>query len=64
MATCAVCKKNIQPRPENAFAPFCSARCRQVDLGKWLNEEYRIPSGPEEEEDPQVDLNGTNEERD
>ena len=24
------------------FAPFCSKRCRLVDLGKWLNEEYQI----------------------
>jgi endogenous inhibitor of DNA gyrase (YacG/DUF329 family) len=22
--------------------PFCSARCKAIDLGKWLNEEYRI----------------------
>jgi endogenous inhibitor of DNA gyrase (YacG/DUF329 family) len=24
--------------------PFCSARCKQIDLGKWLFEEYRLPS--------------------
>lgn len=24
--------------------PFCSERCKMVDLGKWLGEEYRIPS--------------------
>lgn len=27
-----------------ATRPFCSARCRQIDLGKWLNEEYRVPA--------------------
>ena len=24
--------------------PFCSRRCSQLDLGKWLNEEYRVPA--------------------
>jgi len=28
----------------NPFRPFCSERCRLIDLGKWLEEEYRIPS--------------------
>ncbi len=35
----------MAPRPENRSAPFCSDRCRLVDLAKWLGEEYRIP-GP------------------
>jgi endogenous inhibitor of DNA gyrase (YacG/DUF329 family) len=26
------------------FAPFCSERCKLVDLGKWLNEEHRVES--------------------
>jgi len=29
----------------NRAFPFCSDRCRLVDLGKWLGEEYRVP-GP------------------
>ena len=24
--------------------PFCSRRCAQLDLGKWLNEDYRVPA--------------------
>lgn len=28
------------------FRPFCSARCKQVDLGKWFNEAYVIPGEP------------------
>ena len=35
----------MPPRPENRAFPFCSDRCRLLDLGKWLGEEYRIP-GP------------------
>jgi endogenous inhibitor of DNA gyrase (YacG/DUF329 family) len=27
---------------EIPFRPFCSERCKMVDLGKWLNEEYKI----------------------
>jgi endogenous inhibitor of DNA gyrase (YacG/DUF329 family) len=42
---CAICRKPVPPRPENPFYPFCSERCRLIDLGKWLGEEYRI-AGP------------------
>jgi endogenous inhibitor of DNA gyrase (YacG/DUF329 family) len=43
MAKCPSCGKEAKPRAENPVFPFCSPRCRQVDLGRWLNEEYRIP---------------------
>jgi endogenous inhibitor of DNA gyrase (YacG/DUF329 family) len=26
--------------------PFCSPRCRLIDLGRWLGEDYRFPAGP------------------
>jgi endogenous inhibitor of DNA gyrase (YacG/DUF329 family) len=42
---CPICGKPVAPRSENRSAPFCSDRCRLVDLAKWLGEEYRIP-GP------------------
>ncbi len=29
--------------PENKFRPFCSERCKLVDLGQWATESYRIP---------------------
>ena len=31
--------------------PFCSARCADIDLGRWLTEQYRIPGPSEEAED-------------
>lgn len=42
---CPICKKEV---PLNApEMPFCSERCRLIDLGKWADEEYRIPiAGP------------------
>jgi endogenous inhibitor of DNA gyrase (YacG/DUF329 family) len=36
--------------PPDAYRPFCSARCRSADLGKWLEGSYRI-SAPLSEED-------------
>ena len=46
------CRRPAPPRAENAEFPFCSARCRAVDLGRWLTEAYRIPTtAPELEED-------------
>jgi endogenous inhibitor of DNA gyrase (YacG/DUF329 family) len=43
MATCPTCNKPVAPREQNTAFPFCCARCQQVDLGRWLNEEYRVP---------------------
>jgi uncharacterized protein len=42
---CPTCGKPAAPRASNRAYPFCSPRCRLIDLGKWLGEEYRIP-GP------------------
>jgi endogenous inhibitor of DNA gyrase (YacG/DUF329 family) len=30
--------------------PFCSAKCRLIDLGRWLGEGYRIPTGHDDNE--------------
>ena len=43
MPRCPICAKEAAPRAQNAAFPFCSPRCRQIDLGRWLNEEYRVP---------------------
>jgi endogenous inhibitor of DNA gyrase (YacG/DUF329 family) len=33
--------------PQGAkFAPFCSERCKLIDLGRWLGDEYRVPGEP------------------
>lgn len=40
MALCPICKKNPA---EPAFRPFCSKRCADVDLGRWLTGGYAIP---------------------
>jgi hypothetical protein len=40
---CPKCGKAAQWRG-NPFRPFCSERCRMIDLGAWVDEEYRIPA--------------------
>lgn len=38
---CPVCRKETAWQ-DNPFRPFCSERCRLIDLGRWAAEEYRI----------------------
>ena len=50
--TCPVCGK---PR-EAKFAPFCSRRCAQIDLGRWLKGNYVIPGAePDKGGKPELD---------
>ena len=42
IVTCPQCGKEYQWDSNNRFRPFCSERCRLIDLGKWANEEYRV----------------------
>jgi uncharacterized protein len=39
---CPTCKKSVL-KQENAFFPFCSERCRLIDLGQWLDGGYSVP---------------------
>lgn len=45
--SCPICKK---PTVES-YRPFCSKRCADVDLGRWMSESYAIPAESEEEAD-------------
>jgi endogenous inhibitor of DNA gyrase (YacG/DUF329 family) len=49
-AACPICGKPAEP----AHRPFCSARCRQVDLGRWLTGSYVIP-GPAVPQDDEAE---------
>ena len=45
-ASCPICTKpGLRPH-----IPFCSARCAQIDLGKWLNGDYAIPAHEAEQD--------------
>ncbi|MCB1758869.1 MAG: DNA gyrase inhibitor YacG [Gammaproteobacteria bacterium] len=41
-AHCPVCKAPFLWRSDSPWRPFCSERCRLIDLGAWLDEGYRI----------------------
>lgn len=40
---CPQCGGEALYAPENPWRPFCSERCKQIDLGAWAEESYRIP---------------------
>lgn len=43
---CPTCRRESK-KDGNKLFPFCSERCQLVDLGRWLDEEYRIPDEPD-----------------
>ena len=43
---CPVCQEATALTRENRWRPFCSERCKLVDLGRWLGEEYVIGGPP------------------
>lgn len=43
---CPICRR-LAAWEGNPYRPFCSERCKLIDLGKWLKEDYRIPAEPE-----------------
>jgi endogenous inhibitor of DNA gyrase (YacG/DUF329 family) len=56
--TCPHCGKEHQWDTSNRFRPFCSERCKLIDLGKWANEEYRVQqseTGQREHDLPEPD---------
>ena len=48
MSICPICGVEVTPRSANKAFPFCTARCKSIDLGKWLTEDYRVPATPDE----------------
>jgi len=52
---CPTCVAKVVWREENKFRPFCSERCKQIDLGAWAEEKYVIPGAmPVEDQDPEL----------
>ncbi|WP_386683017.1 DNA gyrase inhibitor YacG [Loktanella sp. R86503] len=45
--SCPICERPTDPQ----YRPFCSKRCADVDLAKWLTGSYAIPAAPEEQAD-------------
>ncbi len=55
LVACPNCKKLSEYSTSNAFRPFCSQRCKLIDLGDWANENYKIPDNKPPEEPDEFD---------
>ena len=44
--SCPICNKE----PVQKYRPFCSRRCADIDLGRWMTGQYAVPSQDEDEE--------------
>jgi len=53
-SSCPICGKPAEP----AFKPFCSKRCADIDLNRWLSGVYAIPTKDDEDEDGEKPANG------
>lgn len=40
---CPSCEGDSVYAPSNPYRPFCSERCRSIDLGAWASESFRVP---------------------
>jgi len=49
---CPICGKPV----ETASRPFCSKRCADVDLQRWLSDRYVVPGGEDDDENPPGNL--------
>ena len=61
VVSCPICGAAVKWTAENRWKPFCSERCKLIDLGQWATEKYRVPvepkldegEAPDEDERPQ-----------
>lgn len=51
IVACPTCRKSVPYRPDNPHRPFCSERCRLIDLGEWAAEGHRIAGEPVQDPD-------------
>lgn len=46
IVNCPTCRKPVHWTPLAQFKPFCSERCKLIDLGDWATEAFKIPGSP------------------
>jgi endogenous inhibitor of DNA gyrase (YacG/DUF329 family) len=49
---CPICRQPVSTSPPGTDHPFCSPRCKVIDLAKWLSGDYRIPVFDDDGEEP------------
>jgi endogenous inhibitor of DNA gyrase (YacG/DUF329 family) len=52
---CPRCGKGVEWGPQSPWRPFCSERCKLIDLGAWATEKYRVPVTEENDEPGSAD---------
>lgn len=52
LVPCPACGQDSVYAPENRFRPFCSARCKGIDLGAWASEQFRMPTEAPPDDEP------------
>ena len=62
---CPICKAAITDKSDSRARPFCSMRCKAVDLGKWIAEDYTIseplfPTKQQDDNDPSANQGAKN----
>jgi endogenous inhibitor of DNA gyrase (YacG/DUF329 family) len=57
IVSCPKCAAQVAWSPASRWRPFCSQRCKMLDLGAWASEAYRVPveSPVDDEDSPVVD---------
>jgi uncharacterized protein len=50
LVICPTCKRTVDYSPDNKWRPFCSERCKLIDLGEWAAEKHAIPVVNEQDE--------------
>lgn len=55
---CPTCGTGVIWNADNRWKPFCSQRCKLIDLGQWAEERYRIPVAPQADEETPPDETG------
>jgi endogenous inhibitor of DNA gyrase (YacG/DUF329 family) len=53
IVTCPQCKGESVYAPRNPYRPFCGERCKNLDLGAWASESFRVPAPEQFEDDTQ-----------
>ena len=52
---CPNCNKTFKYDNKSSFRPFCSEKCKMIDLGNWLDESYAIPVEGETNLEEEID---------
>lgn len=52
---CPTCGEPALYGPQNPYRPFCSERCKLIDLGQWAAESYRVPDTARPHDLPEED---------